>query len=195
VAPAERNALDLLLKLRALDPNNETTARLGSAVASAIRKEAREAKPEQVATLEAAAQQAQATPSKGAGLPKPDGNQKVAEDATREGTTLLAAGDFAGARRAFDRAIAANGRWHPALGGIAEAAFNSGDFTFAVLSAKRAIDVAPRVVAYRMTLAKAYYKLSRYQDALDAYNGVLAIEPGNTTAKNNADMVRRKLGQ
>jgi tetratricopeptide (TPR) repeat protein len=81
---------------------------------------------------------------------------------------------------------------HAALAGLAELAYNQGDFGRAVLSAKRAVAIAPRAVAYRMTLAKSYFKLLRYDDAIAQWKGVLAIDPGNAAAAKHIEMANSK---
>jgi len=46
--------------------------------------------------------------------------------------------------------------------------------------------------AYRMTLAKAYYKLLRYDDAIAQWQKVLELEPSNERAKKGIELAREK---
>jgi Tfp pilus assembly protein PilF len=84
----------------------------------------------------------------------------------KTGNSKLAAGNLADARNAFQRAVAADSTSHAALAGLAEVAYHESDYTRAVLAAKRALQTAPSSAAYRMLLAKSYYKLLRYDDAI-----------------------------
>jgi len=111
-----------------------------------------------------------------------------------EGNAALAAGRFAAAGPPFQRAVAADPAAHAAHAGLSEVAYNQGDFPRAVSAAKRAVALAPRVASYRMALAKAYYKLSRYDDAIAQWQKVLELEPANELAKKNIGMARTKRG-
>lgn len=114
-----------------------------------------------------------------------------------EGSAALAAGHFDAAAAGFQRAIAADGAAHAAHAGLAEVAFNKGDMPRAVLTAKRAVALAPGVAAYRMVLAKAYYKLLRYDDAIAQWQKVIDLEPAGPSgarARKNIEMARAKQG-
>jgi serine/threonine-protein kinase len=111
-----------------------------------------------------------------------------------EGNAALAAGRFADAGAPFQRAVTADAAAHAAHAGLSEVAYNQGDFQRAVLTGKRAVALAPRVAGYRMTLAKAYYKLLRYDDAIAQWQKVLELEPTNERAKKNIEMARAKKG-
>lgn len=197
VAPKDRNALDLLIELRSVDPTNQTALRLGTEVALALDVAAGAASGSVAEDLHSAAEKLRkpaigSRPSQREPKGKSSGDV-AARRAAEEGQQLLSAGRLADARRAFERSIVAHSRWHPALGGLAEVAYNEANFTLAVLAAKRAIALSPRTVPYRMTLAKAYYKMLRYSDAAAEWKRVLQIEPRNAVAKKNAEMVARKV--
>jgi serine/threonine-protein kinase len=130
-------------------------------------------------------------PAGGAGRPRD--RAQVTQWVT-EGNHALAAGRFDEAGAQFQRALAADATAHAAHAGLAEVAYNKGDFQRAVLSAKRAVSLAPKVAAYRMSLAKAYYKIPRYDDAIAQWKKVLELEPSNERAKKNIDLARSKKG-
>jgi tetratricopeptide (TPR) repeat protein len=46
-----------------------------------------------------------------------------------------------------------------------------------------------------MTLAKAYYKLLRYDDAIAHWQKALELDPSNARAKKNIALARSKLGR
>ena len=91
--------------------------------------------------------------------------------------------------------MAADSTSHAALAGLAEVAYNESDYTRAVLAAKRALANAPSSTAYRMLLAKSYYKLLRYDDAIKQWQKVLEIEPKNAAAQKNIEMAERRMGE
>jgi serine/threonine protein kinase len=112
-----------------------------------------------------------------------------------KGNADLKAGKFDEATTSFQRALAANRNAHGALAGLAEVAYNRADFSGAVLTAKRAVALAPARVGYRMTLAKSYYKIMRYEDAVQQWRKVLELDPTNTSAQNNIEMAQSKTGR
>jgi serine/threonine protein kinase/Tfp pilus assembly protein PilF len=125
--------------------------------------------------------------------PKPRDPEQV-KRWVAEGNAALAAGRFAAASAPFQRALAADPAAHAAHAGLSEIAYNQGDFQRAVQMARRAVALAPRVAGYRMTLAKAYYKLSRYDDAIAQWQKVLELEPANERATKNIELARAKKG-
>jgi serine/threonine-protein kinase len=197
VAPPGRNALEYLQALRKVDPSNQVVRRLGGEVASALKAEAK-AKPTEstdllaaakVATGDATSIQAATTQTEKMGDPI------VADQWVKTGNAKLAAGNLAEARNAFQRALAADSTAHAALAGIAEVAYNESDYTRAVLAAKRALQNAPKSTPYRMLLAKSYYKLLRYDDAIKQWQKVLELEPTNAAAQKNIEMAERRKGE
>jgi serine/threonine-protein kinase len=201
VEPARRNALDMLIQLRKLDPKGNATRRLGTDVAKALRGEAKEAKPADAKELLEAAKVAtgEKTATEPAKPPEDEGekprNPALAQDYVAKGNAQLGAGQLGEARKSFERAISADSAAHGALAGIAEVAYNESDFTRAVLAAKRAIGLAPNSVSYRMLLAKAYYKLLRYEDAIKQWKRVLQLDRTNAAAQKNIEMAQRRMGQ
>lgn len=192
VAPTGRNALDLLIKLRKLDPKGEATRRLGGDVAKALRGEAKVATGEDSTKLLEAAKVAGEQAADDDEKPR---DQALARQHIATGNQQLAAGQLGEARKSFERAISADSAAHGALAGLAEVAYNEGDFTRAVLATKRALGMAPGSVPYRMLLAKSYYKLLRYEDAIKQWQRVLELDRTNTTAQKNIEMAQRRMGQ
>lgn len=199
VAPPDNNALDYLLALRKIDPNNEASRRLGSEVANALSTQAHE-HPDQAATLLEAAKQAHPTDSESAQATASDGEEakrkrEQARQSVADGNKLLASGSFDEANATFQRAISLDPTAAGAFAGLADVAFNQGDYARAVLSAKRAVALAPAITAFRMTLAKSYYKLLRYDDAIREWQKIVDIEPANATAKKGIELARAKSAQ
>ena len=94
----------------------------------------------------------------------------------------------------FQRAISADNECDGAFAGLAEVAFNQGDYPRAVLSAKRAVALVPSSAPYRMTLGKGYYKLMRYPDAIREWQKVLEIDPSNALAQKDIELAKQKAG-
>ncbi len=196
IAPPGRNALEYLQALRKVDPKNSVVNRLGGEVASALKAEAKQ-KPGESKDLLAAAKLASVGTRTGAASsaePEKIGDPIVAGQHIAAGNGKLAAGDLNGARNAFQRAVAADPSSHAALAGLAEVAYNESDYTRAVLAAKRALSHAPSSAAYRMLLAKSYYKLLRYDDAIKQWQKVLEVDPKNAAAQKNIEMAERRKG-
>jgi Protein kinase domain/Tetratricopeptide repeat len=129
----------------------------------------------------------------GASEKRRDASQAM--QAVSKGRSALGAGKFDEASKAFQQALAADPKAHAALDGLAEVSYNRGDFSGAVMNAKRAVALSPKTVGYRMTLAKAYYKLMRYDDAIGEWRKVLLFDPNNALAKENVEMAKSKLGR
>ena len=197
VAPPGHNALEALLELRRIDPTNQAANQLGAQVADALKREAK-ATPAEGERLIAAANQASGITGAGsASAHEPDKSRDSdqAKQWTAKGAASLGAGRFAEARSEFERAIAVDSNAHAAIAGLAEVAYNEGDFIRAVLMGKHAVALAPNSIGDRMTLAKAYYKLLRYDDAIRQWDKALALDPSNAAAKRNIAMAKTKLGQ
>jgi Flp pilus assembly protein TadD len=64
----------------------------------------------------------------------------------------------------------------------AQAALQKGDSAKALASAERAVELAPRDLAYRMLLADLYLKNGRFQSARTTFGDVLVLDPGNARA-------------
>ncbi len=122
-------------------------------------------------------------------------NRNDAKPWIAKGKQAMAAGRFDEARSSFERAVAIDRGAHAAFAGLAEVAHNRADFSGAVLAAKRAVALAPRSAAYRLTLARAYYKIMRYDDAIQQWQKVLELDPKNASAKTNIEMAKSKLGR
>src|SRR3954447_15351886 len=69
-----------------------------------------------------------------------------------------------------------------ALYARAQAALQKGDAAKALASAERAVELAPRDLAYRMLLADLYLKNGRFQSARTTFGDVLVLDPGNARA-------------
>ena len=196
VAPPGRNALEYLQALRKVDPSNQAVRRLSGEVASALKTEAK-VNPTEAQALTAAAKVAtgETASQTGDNSTEKVGDPVAASQWVASGNSKLAAGQLAEARNAFERAVTADSGSHAALAGLAEVAYNESEYTRAVLAAKRAITLAPKVAAYRMLLGKSFYKLLRYEDSIKQWKKALELDPSNAAAQKNIEMAERRMGE
>jgi Flp pilus assembly protein TadD len=76
----------------------------------------------------------------------------------------------------------------------AQAALQKGDSVKALASAERAVELAPRDLAYRMLLADLYLKNGRFQSAETTFRDVLVLDPGNARASLAVALTQVALG-
>jgi Flp pilus assembly protein TadD len=76
----------------------------------------------------------------------------------------------------------------------AQAALQKGDAANALASAERAVELAPRDLAYRMLLADLYLKNGRFQSAETTFRDVLVLDPGNARASLAVALTEVALG-
>ena len=76
----------------------------------------------------------------------------------------------------------------------AQAALQKGDKAKALASAERAVELAPRDLAYRMLLADLYLKNGRFQSAETTFRDVLVLDPGNARASLAVALTEVALG-
>jgi tetratricopeptide (TPR) repeat protein len=105
----------------------------------------------------------------------------------------LAEQRFAEAQALFTQAQGAGERG-PALTGLAEVAFQRGNYAETVPLAKRAVDNGGGVAA-RMLLGNSYFRLRRWDDAIGEYSSVLRAQPGHAEAQSNLAAAERKKSQ
>ena len=185
VSPAGHNALEDLLDLRKIDPQNAVATQRGTEIANALTTEAIK-RPSEATTLLSAAKRAR-------GDARAETSQLAAsKDLDAKARAELSTGKTDQAKATFQRAIDANSNDHVAYAGLAEVAFDKADFQRSVLLAKRAVELAPAAVTYRMILAKAYYKLMRFDDAIAQWKKVLEREPTNELARQNIKIAQAK---
>ena len=80
-----------------------------------------------------------------------------------------------------------------ALTGLAEVAFQRGQYPEAVRLGHRAVE-AEGGVAARMVLGNSYFKLGKYDDAIEQYREVLQADAGHREAKANLAAAEKRRG-
>ena len=112
--------------------------------------------------------------------PKTVRDRSAAKAHTKKGNAAVKRGDLREARREFQKAVAADGRYAAAYHGLSRLAFHAGDYAEASREGERAIKLASKNARYRIDLGDAYYKSYRYADARKQYE--IAKTLGSETA-------------
>jgi tetratricopeptide (TPR) repeat protein len=131
-----------------------------------------------------------ARPSRGAPPSPSAGEGRLLEI----GYERLQDGQFAQARRAFEKARRSPRTRARALGGLAELAFQRGDFLAARRYAERSIAAGGRLRA-ELILGNALFKLGEHTRAIELYRRVLARDPNQAEARRNLEAAQRLLHQ
>jgi serine/threonine-protein kinase len=109
-----------------------------------------------------------------------------------EAQQLLHAQRFAEARAAFSRLTRSGPTRGPALLALAEIAFQEKNYEEAVRSARLAADRGGGARA-RVVLGDAHFRLSRYQEAVTAYEQALRLDPRNASARTGLALAGKRL--
>src|SRR5690606_21923766 len=129
-----------------------------------------------------------ADPDLGKGERDPDKAEAFAD----QGASALASGRRGEAEKLFNQAIAYDNHNAKALMGLSDVYFDTGKAQKAVLYAERAVRAASSNGNYRLKLGDAYYRVLRYQDALEQYEK--AHKLGVSKAQTRIDKVKAKIG-
>ena len=81
----------------------------------------------------------------------------------------------------------------PALTGLAEVAFQRGSYPEAVRLGHRAVEAGGGLTA-KMVLGNSYFKLGKYDDAIDQYREVLRVDGEHREARANLAAAERRKG-
>lgn len=80
-----------------------------------------------------------------------------------------------------------------ALTGLAEVAFQRGTYPEAVRLGRRAVEAGGGVAA-KMVLGNSYFKLGKYDDAINEYREVLRVDEGHAEARANLAAAEKRKG-
>ncbi len=118
--------------------------------------------------------------------------RSAAQSYLRVGRQHLMAGRFPAARLAFEGANRSSKHAGQAQLGLAEVAFQLGQYHEALDRAKVAVS---KGVGYRgkLVLGNAYFKLRNFKMAIKMYRAVLALKPNHKEANRNMDAAIRRL--
>ncbi len=117
--------------------------------------------------------------------PLPEDSSPAATEAefyVKLGHRALHAGDFEGARSAFNKAREYEVASAAAIAGLGEVAMGQGNFDEATVHLEAASRLAPRSVRIHVLRGRAYLGAGRKQDAAAAFKKALSISPGDAGA-------------
>jgi outer membrane biosynthesis protein TonB len=126
-----------------------------------------------------------------AGAPSPppaaadDSSSPAASEAefyVKLGHRALRAGDFDGARSAFNKAREYEVASAAAIAGLGEVAMGQGDYDEATVHLEAASRLAPRSAHIHVLRGRAYLGAGRRQDAAAAFKKALSVNPGDADA-------------
>jgi serine/threonine protein kinase len=126
----------------------------------------------------------------------PRQNQRdISKKSLRKARFYLKSGNITRAEKEFLNVLTIDPQNAEAIAGIGEVAFQKENYPKAVRFAKRALKFNPRSVRYLLNLGLAYYRLSRYQNAIIQWEKVLQIQPQNLAAKRYIQVAKKKLAE
>lgn len=103
------------------------------------------------------------------------------------------AGDRAKARKLYEDALRAEPHNAVILAGLGKVLFDDGRYHDAAMHQTKAVRYAPSNDAYRVALGQSYYRLAKYQEALDVWEKVLERDPNNARARQYVELAKRKI--
>jgi tetratricopeptide (TPR) repeat protein len=112
----------------------------------------------------------------------------------KEARDAQLAGRFAQSEELYNRVRNAGQERAAAVTGLAEVAFQRGNFPDSVRLGQHAI-VAGGGVPAKLVLGNSYFKLGKYDDAIAQYRAVLASDPNNTEATTFLAAAQKRKGK
>lgn len=120
-------------------------------------------------------------------------DKERADELKAEGNRLILAKDYAGAIDAYTKAIDLAKDNALYYGNRAAAFSQNGEHQKAVDDAKHAVEIDPSYSKGYSRMGLAYFGLEKYQDAVDAYEKGLALDPENKMMKSALETARSKV--
>ncbi|KAE8224631.1 hypothetical protein CF319_g2515 [Tilletia indica] len=147
-------------------------------------------------TAAAGASSSSSTPAPAAALPKKDvssDDKAKAEDAKAEGNKAMSAKDYGGAIAAYNEAIE-HDPTNPVYYSNRAAAYSQiQQHDKAIEDASMAKELDPKFARAYSRLGHALFSAGRFQEAVDAYETGLAIDPSNQVMKNGLEASKKQV--
>lgn len=118
-----------------------------------------------------------------AASPSQGDDRRAAKKHERAGWGAARSGRVDAAQAAFEKALALDPRNTGALDGMAKVHFDLAQYAQAASVAERAVRASPRTAGFRIRLGDAYYKLYRYDDAIEQYQRAQALGHAGAAAR------------
>ncbi len=122
---------------------------------------------------------------------KPD--RSKARDLAKRARAAYSRGDVSTAQTLYEAAMREDANNHTIHAGLGQVYFDKAAYSKAVRYQGNAVRLKPSRIDYRISLGQSYYRLGRYQDAIKAWEAVLAKDPNNKNARQYIQLARRKL--
>jgi len=223
ISPPKRNALQLLVRLKQVDPSGRRLAEAQQKMTRTLLDRAQQlwqgGKQDQARPLyqlvvlldakDALARRRSRAPDAGAGqptgattakgparTPSPDKERVDAEQARRlvaQGQRLLRIGKLEQAQSRFRQAVEANPNDSSGYAGLATVAFERASYSRSVELARQVVQMNPRGVQGHILLGDAYFKLMRYNAAREAWEHVLKLDPQNARASRRIERLKQTV--
>ncbi len=120
-----------------------------------------------------------------------DALRAEAKRALAEARDAFSSGRYGQADSLFNKAQATGYERGPALTGLGEVAFQRGNYPEAVRLGRRAVEAGGGVAA-KMVLGNSYFKLKKFDEAIDEYREVLKLDSSHPEARDNLAAAERK---
>lgn len=120
-------------------------------------------------------------------------DRQRAKEAADRGLQALDKGQIKLAKQEFEIAEKADPNHAPALGGLAEVAFEEAQYSRAAALASRSLRFAPNVTRYLVLLGDSYYRLKQYEQAIAAYERAASVDPGNSGIARRLERAKAEL--
>lgn len=122
-------------------------------------------------------------------------NPENADQDKIDGDKFLKAKEYSKAVKSYSEAIKKFPEVTSLLGLRAEAQNSAGNFTEAISDAEKALKIDPKFAKAVLEKAKAFEGQKDYQGALEAYNKLLSVSPGNQDAIQGITQMHMKANQ
>ena len=110
-----------------------------------------------------------------------------------EAKSAYSRGDLNRAQELYKTLLASDGNNHQVHAGLGQVYFDRALYNDAVKHQRQALTLKPGRTDYQINLGQSYYRLGRFQDAINVWEEVLKREPNNKNAKQYIELAKRRL--
>ncbi len=121
------------------------------------------------------------------------GDRAQAKEAADRGLAALESGQTRKAKLEFEAALKADPSYGPAIGGLAEVAFEQALYSQAANLASRALRFSPNAVRTLNLQGDAYFKMGQFDQAIAAYEKIMTLEPNNSAMARKLERLKARV--
>ena len=111
----------------------------------------------------------------------------------RDARIAFSRGDMAEARRLYHEALDKDSKNGEIYAGLGKVYFEGSNYREALKYQQKAVRYSPGRLDYRISLGQSFYRLGKYQEAIDVWEGVLKKDPDNRFARQYIELAKKKL--